>query len=41
LDADAPDTPKKEERVPTRKVRWEKKIVNNPEEWIDNATLEY
>jgi hypothetical protein len=40
LDADAPNTAKKEERVPSRKVRWEKKTVKKPEELIDDAHLE-
>jgi hypothetical protein len=40
LDADAPITPKSEKGIPSRTVRWEKKIVDKPEEFIDHADLE-
>jgi len=39
LDTDAPKTVKPEERVGT-KVRWEKKTVFQPEEFVEDAELE-
>lgn len=41
LDADAPNAPKKEELVPSRKIHWvEKRSINNPEEFVRKADLE-
>jgi hypothetical protein len=41
LDADAPKAPKKEEPVPSRKIRWEgKRSINKPEEFVKDADLE-
>jgi hypothetical protein len=40
LDTDAPKTIKKEERIPSSTIRWKKKIVDEPEEFVDDAELE-
>ena len=40
MDRDAPNTSKKEKRIPSRKVRWEKRTVNKPEDFIDKAELQ-
>jgi hypothetical protein len=40
LDSDAPNTSKQEKRVPSRQVRWERKVVDKPEELVDDAHLE-
>ena len=40
MDVDTANSTKKEERLPSKRVRWEKRTVNKPDEFVDDADLE-